>query len=98
MANVDGTWECKVSSPMGDQEFTLTVTSAGQSFTGTASGGIGSMDVGGEVDGDELTWSMRVSKPMSVTLNCTATVSGDALAGKVSAGIFGKFDVAGVRV
>ena len=98
MANVDGKWDCKVNSPMGDQEFTLTVISAGGGFTGRAEGGIGSMEIEGEVDGDELSWSMRVPKPMPLTLNCRATVSGDSLEGKVSAGIFGKFEVTGRRV
>ena len=97
MANVDGKWECKVNSPMGDQTFTLTVASAGTSFTGRAEGGIGAMDIEGEVDGDELSWTMRVPKPMPLTLACRATVSGDSLDGKVSAGIFGKFEVTGTR-
>lgn len=98
MANVDGKWECKVNTPMGEQEFTLTVNSAGDSFTGNAEGGIGSMQVEGEVEGDEISWAMRVPKPMPLTLNCKAMISGDVLEGKVSAGIFGKFDVTGTRV
>lgn len=98
MANVDGKWDCTVNTPMGEQQFLFTVASAGDSFSGSAEGGMGSMAIEGEVDGDELIWSMRVSKPMPVTLNCKATVSGDALEGKVSAGIFGKFEVTGTRV
>ena len=97
MANVDGKWDCAVTTPMGEQTFTLTVNSRGGSFTGSAEGGIGSMEIEGEVDGDELIWSMRVPKPMPLTLNCKAKVSGDALEGKVGAGIFGKFDVTGQR-
>ncbi len=98
MAGVDGKWDCHVDSPMGDQQFVLTVESNGSSFTGRAEGGIGAMDIEGEVDGDEISWAMRVPKPMPVTLNCKATISGDTLEGKVSAGIFGKFSVTGTRV
>ncbi|WP_174273162.1 hypothetical protein [Sphingomonas bacterium] len=98
MANVDGKWDCKVSSPMGDQNFVLTVNSAGGGFTGAAEGGIGSMDIEGDVDGDELSWAMRVPKPLPVTLTCKAVVSGDLLEGKVKAGIFGSFAVTGTRL
>jgi hypothetical protein len=97
MANVDGAWNCTVDTPMGEQSFLLTVASAGPSFTGRAEGGLGAMEVEGEVDGDTLAWPMRVKKPMPVTLNCKATVSGDTLEGKVSAGIFGSFTVKGAR-
>ena len=47
MADVDGTYECVVKSPLGDQNMTLTVTADGATFFGAASGGLGSMDIGG---------------------------------------------------
>ena len=37
MADVDGSWDCTVKSPLGDQNMTLTVTTDGATFTGTAS-------------------------------------------------------------
>lgn len=98
MADVDGKWNCTVDSPMGAQEFVLTVASTGDSFSGRAEGGLGSMAIeDGTVDGDTLAWPMKVSKPMPITLNCKATISGDSLEGKVSAGIFGKFPITGTR-
>ena len=98
MADVDGTWNCIVESPMGEQEFVLTVASSGDSFTGAASGGIGSKAIAdGTVDGDTLAWSMAVPKPMPITLACRATVSGDTLEGTVKAGIFGSFPIRGTR-
>ena len=99
MANVDGKWDCSVLSPMGAQDFVLTVVSNGDRFSGTASGGIGSKEIpDGMVDGDAIAWTMHVSKPMPVTLTCKATVSGDTLDGSVKAGIFGSFPVTGKRV
>lgn len=97
MSDVDGAWNCTVESPMGAQDFVLTVASAGPSFTGRAEGGLGAMEVEGEVEGNSLSWPMRVSKPMAITLNCKATVTGDELEGTVSAGIFGSFPVRGTR-
>ena len=99
MAEVDGKWNCTVESPMGAQEFVLTVVSAGDSFSGSAEGGIGRRDIDdGTFDGDTLSWTMHVSKPMPVTLTCKATITGDTLDGKVKAGIFGSFPISGTRV
>lgn len=98
MADVDGKWNCTVDSPMGEQDFVLTVNSSGGSFSGSAEGNIGSRDIPeGVVDGNDLAWTMQVSKPMPVTLTCRATVSGDTLDGKVKAGIFGSFPIRGTR-
>ena len=98
MAEVDGKWDCSVESPMGDQEFVLTVSSDGDRFTGSAVGNIGSKDIpDGTVEGDTLRWTMQISKPMPLTLSCTAVISGDSLAGKVKAGIFGSFPITGTR-
>ncbi len=98
MANVDGKWDCSVSSPMGEQDFVLTVVSNGDRFSGSAEGSIGGKDIAdGMVDGDSLAWTMHVSKPMPLTLTCRATVTGDTIAGTVKAGIFGSFPVTGKR-
>jgi len=98
MAEVDGKWNCSVDSPMGEQDFVLTVVSNGDSFTGSAEGNIGHKDIPeGVVNGNELSWSMAISKPMPITLSCKATVSGDSLEGKVKAGIFGSFAIKGSR-
>jgi hypothetical protein len=98
MADVDGKWNCTVDSPMGEQEFVLTVNSNGDRFSGSAEGNIGHKDISeGSVDGNEIAWSMQISKPMPITLACRATVSGDMLEGKVKAGIFGTFLIKGTR-
>ncbi len=98
MADVDGKWNCTVESRMGAQEFVLTVASNGDSFRGSDEGEIGSKQIPeGSVDGDTLSWTMQISKPMPVTLTCKATVSGDSLEGKVKAGIFGSFPITGTR-
>jgi hypothetical protein len=98
MADVDGKWNCTVDSPMGEQEFVLTVKSNGDRFSGSAEGSIGSREIPeGLVDGNDLAWTMQISKPMPVTLTCKATVTGDTLEGKVKAGIFGTFLIKGAR-
>lgn len=98
MADVDGTWDCVVKSPLGDQKTTLTVKSDGGSFTGTNAGAMGSTDVSGTVDGNTLNWKLSVTVPMPLTLDCEATVDGDTLVGTVAAGAFGSFPMTGKRV
>ena len=98
MADVDGTYDCVVKSPLGDQKTTLTVKSEGNSFTGTNAGAMGSTDVSGSVDGNKLSWKLSVTVPMPLTLDCEATVNGDTLTGTVAAGAFGSFPMTGKRV
>jgi hypothetical protein len=98
MASVDGDWDVTIKSPMGDQKAVLTVNSDGGSFSGQMSGGLGSMDIpSGIVDGDTISWSMDMTVPMPMKLDCTATVDGDAMNGEVKAGAFGSMGLSGTR-
>jgi hypothetical protein len=99
MANVDGSWDTLVKSPMGDQQATLTIQSNGDTFTGQYSGAMGTTEVkDGRVNGDTLTWSLDISVPMPMTLTAEATVEGDTMRGQVTAGAFGSFPMTGNRV
>ena len=98
MANVDGSWNVVVNSPMGDQAATLTVNSNGDSFTGTFSGAMGTTEVAdGKVNGDTITFSIDITVPMPMTLTGEATVSGDSIDGSVTAGAYGSFPLSGTR-
>ena len=99
MANVDGSWDTVAKTPMGDQKSTLTVQSAGDSFTGTFSGALGNTEVKeGKVDGDRLTFTIDITVPMPMSLTGDVTVDGDTLNGTVTAGAFGAFPITGTRV
>nr|WP_295672277.1 hypothetical protein [Sphingomonas sp.] len=98
MADVDGTWETIVKSPLGDQKSTLTVNSDGDSFTGSNAGAMGSVDItDGKVAGNTITWTMKMTVPMPMTLDCSATIDGDTITGSVGAGAFGSFPMTGTR-
>jgi len=98
MAEVDGDWDCTAETPMGEQRFTLSVTSRGDRFDGRLSGALGAIDVAdGQRDGDTLRWSMGISSPLPLMLTCEATIAGDVLDGTVQAGGFGRFPVRGQR-
>jgi hypothetical protein len=98
MADVDGTWETIVKSPLGDQKSTLTVNSDGDGFTGSNAGAMGSVDItDGKVAGNTITWTMKMTVPMPMTLDCSATIDGDTITGSVGAGAFGSFPMTGTR-
>lgn len=97
--SVGGSYNCVTKSPMGDQSGTLTVNDNGDgTFGGSMAGAQGSMDVvDGKVDGNTITWKMNMTVPMPMTLDCEATIDGDALTGTVGAGPFGKMPLSGTR-
>ncbi|QIQ86884.1 hypothetical protein [Erythrobacter sp.] len=97
--SVAGTYKTVVKSPMGDQSGTFTVVPEGDNaFTGSMSGGMGSMDVeDGKIDGNTLTWKMNMTVPMPMTLECEATVEGDQMTGTVNAGAFGAMPLTGEK-
>ena len=98
--SVAGNYEIVTRTPMGDQKGTFTVVPDGSSFSGTISNPMmGSMDIaGGKLDGNRLTWTMAMKMPMPMTLDCEASVDGDAITGTVKAGVFGSFALSGTRV
>jgi hypothetical protein len=96
--SVAGTYECITKTPMGDQKSDVTIVVDGDTFTGTNAGAMGSMEMeNGKVDGNKLTWSMKMTVPMPMTLEGEATVDGDTITGSVKAGAFGSFPLTGTR-
>jgi len=95
---VAGTYECVVKSPLGDQKSTMVVNVDGDTWSGTNSGAQGSVDItDGKIDGNTLTWSMKMTVPMPMTLEGTATVDGDTISGSIKAGMFGSMPLSGTR-
>ena len=92
MTDIGGTYDFTAQSPMGEQTGTFTVVPGpdGDTFTGHLSGGMGELEVqNGEVAGNTLTWQMKMGLPMPMTLDCEATVDGDAVSGTIKAGMMG---------
>lgn len=97
MADVDGSWDCTVKSPLGDQKMTIVVKTEGASWSGTVSGAMGSSDLSGDADGNTISWKQQMTVPMPMTLDCKATGEGDTMTGTVGAGAFGSFPLSGTR-
>ncbi|MCT2399683.1 hypothetical protein [Novosphingobium mangrovi (ex Huang et al. 2023)] len=96
---IAGSYDCVTKTPMGPQKGVLTIVPGeGGAFSGDITGDLGSMEIkGGTITGNTLTWQMKMTMPMPIELDCTATIEGDALTGKVKAGMFGTMDLAGTR-
>ncbi|MBW8755087.1 MAG: hypothetical protein JF595_13235 [Sphingomonadales bacterium] len=97
--SVAGTYDVVIKTPMGDQKGKLMVNPTDDGFTGSVTSDMmGSMDIaGGKVAGDTITWTMDMKVPMPMTLECEATVAGDAITGAIKAGMFGSMALAGTR-
>ena len=95
--SADGNWKITINSPMGAQTLDASITTSGDTFTGTAKGAMGENAIEGKVSGDNLTWSASITQPMPMTLEFSATVSGDSMSGNVKLGAFGSAPLTGVR-
>jgi hypothetical protein len=84
---------------MGEQKSVLTLVSAPDgTLTGNNSGAVGSVEISnGKVDGNKISFGMKVSVPFPITLDCEASVEGDAMTGSMKAGAFGSFPMHGTR-
>jgi len=95
---VDGKWNMKIKTPMGEQSGVLELKADGGSLTGTMSGNMGAVEIqNGSVDGDAVKWSANVTSPMPITLEFDGKVDGDNLAGNVKLGAFGTSTFSGTR-
>jgi hypothetical protein len=98
MADVDGTWNCTMTSPMGAGSVTLTLRTEGSDLSGTLVSDQGTMEfTGGTVDGDTLSWTVSLQQPMPIQIDTTATIDGDTLTGESKLGSFGTAQLTGTR-
>ena len=96
--SADGTWNTTINSPMGAQNGTLTLSTEGGTLTGKMVGAQGEMEIqDGTADGDNLSWKAELTSPMAMTLEFSATVSGDDISGTVKLGAFGNATFSGSR-
>jgi hypothetical protein len=93
--SVVGQWEVSIKSPFGEQVVVLEFV---DEHSGVARYGTESIELRNVATvGDQTTWSVALSQPVSVKLSCSVTVDGDAMSGTASAGFFGKFPLTGQR-
>jgi hypothetical protein len=96
--SIDGVWNISMKTPMGQMEGDLTLVTSGTALTGSLTGPNGPEPlIEGVVKGNDLSWAIKLSKPIKVTVHYTATVEGDSINGKAKLGIFGSAPMVGTR-
>jgi hypothetical protein len=96
--SADGNWKITLSTPMGPQEMTAQIATNGNTFTGKTESPMGAQDISGQVNGDTLSWSAEITKPMPLKLEFTAKVEGDKMTGNAKLGAFGNAPLSGTRI
>jgi cytochrome P450 len=91
-------WELTLSTPVGPQVMTLQVKQRhSDRFDGSISGEMGVRDISGKISGAAHSWTLAVTKPVSIKLSFDVQISGDAMTGSVKLGMFGKAKLVGQR-
>jgi cytochrome P450 len=93
------TWELTLSTPMGPQMMTAQIVRSGDGFTGTISSSeMAAQDIAGKSSANKLSWTLNLTKPVSVKLSFEVNVDGDKMTGSVKLGMFGKAALSGKRI
>ncbi|WP_428310064.1 xanthine dehydrogenase family protein molybdopterin-binding subunit [Hydrocarboniphaga sp.] len=96
-ASIDGMWKFVLSTPMGPQAFTGKLVTDGNTVSGSFYFNMDEASFTGTINGNNLKWDLKVTKPMSITLKYDVQINGDKLTGKVKMGIFGTAKLSGER-
>jgi hypothetical protein len=95
---VEGTWSLTIKGPTGPMEATLTIQRSAHVLSGTVSGqGLSSPMGDLKVEGNKLSWTNHVTKPMKMKLQCSGVIEGKDMSGKVKAGFMGTYPFFGSR-
>jgi hypothetical protein len=77
---------------------TLVLATDGASLSGSLQSAMGGADfTDGTVDGDNLAWTVKLTQPMPIEVDLTATVNGDSISGTAKLGSFGDATFEGTR-
>ncbi|MEA3151442.1 MAG: zinc protease [Gammaproteobacteria bacterium] len=79
---IQGKWNITIKTPMGDKAGVLELVVDGATLSGSLSDGEHFAAISdGKVDGNRLTWSARITKPMRLSFKFTAAVDADRIEG-----------------
>ena len=90
-------WNLVLETPMGPQKMVARLAVDDAAVSGAIRSEMGSEPVSGTAAGDVLSWTMKVTKPMSLELGFTVKRAGDTMSGEVTLGAFGSAKISGTR-
>jgi len=97
--SLSGKYECITKTPMGEQKTIYEITVEGNTFSGPNSGSLGTLDLeNGKIDGNKLTWTMRMTKPLPINFEGEVEIIDDQLSGIIKAGVMGSSEITGKRI
>lgn len=96
--SITGSWNIKISTPIGTQSVVLELTERGGLVEGMAKGDAENTPLIDPVlDGKRLTWKQSITKPMRLNLTFDVIIDGDTLVGTSKAGMLPTSKVTGTR-
>jgi hypothetical protein len=94
---VQGKWNITIKTPVGDKSGVLELKTEGTRLTGSLSDAEHFAAISdGTVEGNRLSWSAKITKPMRMNLKFTATVEADRISGAAKH-LLGKATFTGTR-
>jgi putative intracellular protease/amidase len=98
-ASFDGAWKVTIYTPIGKQNVIFQISTNDGVVKGTAKQGLDVVEfVNPVVTGNRMTWSQRVTKPLSLNLKFEITVNGNSVVGIAKAGLLPPSKVEGTRM
>ncbi len=99
MSAAVGSWSLTIRTPVGRQDVVVDIAEDGAgALSGTARSFAEAVPLQDVVlDGDRLTWSQAITRPMRLRLVFEVSVDGDAMSGFSRAGRLPRSTVTGVR-
>ena len=97
--NFQGKWDTTISTPIGKLSVLLNLTNIDGKILGTAQQEEDIVTLEDPVlEGNQLKWSMEVSKPISLNLKFTVSVDGNNMIGEAKAGMLPASKLIGHRI
>jgi hypothetical protein len=97
MSSAHGCWNVTIKTPMGDRSGVLDLRVEGNTLTGTLSDGEHHAAISdGRVEGNRLSWSAKIQKPMRLSFKFSAVVDADRISGSAKY-MLGSATFAGTR-
>jgi hypothetical protein len=94
---VQGRWNITIKTPVGEKSGVLDLKIEGSALTGSMSDADHYAAISdGKVQGNQLSWSAKITKPMRMSLKFTATVEADHISGAAKH-LLGKATFTGTR-
>lgn len=103
MSSLPGTWNLALRTPIGTLHAEMTFSEREGVWTGAATDGDGQRTPLREIrtrqtpDGEHVTWSQTVTRPMRLELDFEVTVAGERMTGYSRAGRLPRTAVLGTR-